>query len=274
MSEPTKKALSPTQLDMYARCGESYRRRYIMGEKIPPGIAALKGRSVHRGAEHNWKQKIESRVDLPAKDIIETTADSFEQEKKGGFILTKEEESVGLQKTLGQVKDRAVILSGLFSKAVAPLYQPVMVEQTFKIEIPAAPFDISGRIDMLDDRNYVPDLKTSGKRKNQSEVDSSIQLTTYSAGATSLTGKPAPGVGFDVLVDTKIPQLQRLSSTRTKPDFMALVNRVNAVTAGIQAGVFSPAVPGAWNCDPKWCGFWNSCQFVNSERKAAAEANG
>lgn len=271
MSEQ-KKYLSPSQLDTYTRCGHQWYLRYIEGRKVPPGIAALKGRATHKGAEGNWKQKIESRQDLPAKQIKEIASDAFEQEKKGGFILTPEEESAGLQKTLGHAKDRTVALAGLFAEKVAPIYQPKMVEQNFTIEIPKAPFDISGRVDMVDDQNRVPDLKTSGKRKSQSEADNSVQLTVYAAGVQMMTGLPVPEVRLDVLVDTKEPQHQQIISTRGKRDFEALVNRINMVTRGIEAGVFTPAVPGSWWCSPRFCGYFLSgCPYINADRIAAAE---
>lgn len=266
-----KKYLSPTQLDTYARCGEQYRRRYLLGDKVPPGIAALKGRAVHKGAETNWRQKIESHADLSASQIKEASAAAFEDEKKGGFLLTADEQSQGLQKTLGVALDRTVVLANVFAEKVAPIHQPKLVEETFRIEIPHAPFDISGRLDMMNDKNAISDLKTSGKRKSQSEVDDSVQLTIYSIGGQALTGSPVENVELDVLVDTKEPQHQKLVSTRGRKDFEALVNRINMVTRGIEAGVFTPAVPGSYYCSPRWCGYWSTCPFVNSERANAAE---
>lgn len=270
-----KPYLSPSQIEMYRRCGWSWKMRYIDKLKIPPGIAMLKGRAVHVGAEHNWKQKIESHEDMKRGHIQQAAAAAFEGSKKGGYELTEEEKSIGHSKVLGEALDRTVIMSGAFADKIAPQYQPTLVEQSFKIEIPAAPYDISGRVDMVDDQNRIPDLKTSGKKKQQSEADQSIQLTTYAAGIRIKTGKPVTAVGLDVLVDTKTPQVQQLVSKRERRDFEILVNQVNAVTAGIQAGVFLPAAPGSWWCSNRFCGYFNAgCPFVNSERKAAAEKNG
>ena len=48
MKKPDEKPyLSPSQMGMYCRCGEQYRRRYIEKEIIPPGFALIKGGSVH-----------------------------------------------------------------------------------------------------------------------------------------------------------------------------------------------------------------------------------
>lgn len=55
-----KKHLSISQINMLGRCGEQYRRRYIEGEKIPPGIAALVGRGVDDSVTINLQNKIDT----------------------------------------------------------------------------------------------------------------------------------------------------------------------------------------------------------------------
>jgi hypothetical protein len=80
MTEPTEKPhLSQTQLTMYEKCGESYRRRYCdcEGEKIPPGIALVKGTGVHGGSKANFKQKIETKEDLSRKKIIDISEKNY-----------------------------------------------------------------------------------------------------------------------------------------------------------------------------------------------------
>jgi len=48
---------------------------------------------------------------------------------------------------------------------------------------------------------------------------------------------------------------------------------INAVVDGVKKGVFHPAPIGSWWCSPRFCGYWFSCPFINSERQAAAEEN-
>src|SRR5580700_2286114 len=80
-----KPFLSPTQLEMFSRCGEQYRRRYIEHEIIPPGIAMAKGKGFHAGAEHNMRQKLETGVDLSVAEIVDVAVTSFEAETSGGI---------------------------------------------------------------------------------------------------------------------------------------------------------------------------------------------
>ena len=109
-----KKHLSPTQLGMYLRCGEQYRRRYIEKEIVPPGIALIKGGSVHKAAETNFRQKIESREDLPIKDIREAAAANFDGQIASGYILDPDERAIGAKKVLGVAKDSTIKLVDIY----------------------------------------------------------------------------------------------------------------------------------------------------------------
>lgn len=260
---------------MYLRCGEQYRRRYLEGEKIPPGAALVKGGAVHKAAEVNFTQKITTHEDLPSADLEEAAAGHVDSTIAGeGLMLAPGEESQGMAKVRGHIVDRAVVLTRMFRERVAPAVQPVLVERFVRIELPGRPFDLNGRLDLVDDKDVIHDIKTATRRKNQDEVDRSDQLTYYYAAAAKETGRHAAGVALDVLIDKARPEVQHLTSTRGENDKRVFLNRLNAMAGGVAAGVFPPAPLGSWWCSPKWCGYFNSgCPFVNAERKAAAEAN-
>jgi hypothetical protein len=267
-----KPHISHSQLDMYWRCPEQYRRRYMEKEVIPPGIAMLQGTGIHRAAEANFKQKIESREDLPATDIIELAAVAFDTEKSGGYMLTDEEASAGAAKILGAAKDQLIQLASVHAAEQAPDYQPVVVEHVTRIVFPNATHDLVAVTDLRDDKGRVTDLKTAARKKPQSDADSSMQLTIYAAAYRLELGEMPAEVRLDSLIKTKTPGRQVLRSTRTTADFQAMINRVNVTLDAINKGSFPPASPGSWNCSPRWCGFWATCPYVNSERRAAAES--
>lgn len=272
-----KPHISPSQLDMYFRCGEQYRRRYVNQEKLPPGIALIKGSSVHVAAEANHKQKIESHEDLPVDDLKEIAASEFENRyRTDGLMMTEEERGVGLRNILGGGKDSAVKLTGVYAERIAPTIQPAFVEEWVRIPLLGYTHDLNGRIDVIDDRGAVRDLKTASARKNQAEVDNSDQLTYYHVAVEKLTGKPPAKVQLDVVIETRAGKLdsQVLESTRDHNDRQVLANKLGAMLQGIKAEVFLPATPGHWCCSPKFCGYWQTCPYVNSHRKAAAEAMG
>ncbi|HEV3340915.1 MAG TPA: PD-(D/E)XK nuclease family protein [Pirellulales bacterium] len=273
MKTPDKPHLSASQLDMISKCPEQWRRRYVEGEVIPPGIAALKGKAVHRPAEINFRQKIETHDDLPVKEFIDLAADAFEAELAGGYLLTPEEEVRGRKTVLGEAKDATVKMAIFHATDQAPDYQPELVEQQFRIALPG-PHDLVGVIDMADDARRVVDLKTSGKAKSQGDADGSIQLTAYAAGYRVLTGEQPTELRLDTIVQTaKTTRRDVVSTARGPADFRALAARLNVVERQIESGIFPPAPVGAWYCGPKYCGYWSTCKFVNAEREAANGAD-
>lgn len=264
--EPRKPHFSASQLDMYCRCPEAYRRRYEEKDIIPPGIAALRGTGMHRGAAHNMRQKIESHRDLPAHEIIDVGVAAFAAEAKGGIILTADEASAGVPALLAATTDDLVAILDVHAKAQAPAYQPIMVEQLVRLDLPAAPRDLLGVIDVATDTGVV-DFKTAKRSKSQADLDGSIQLTIYAALYAAEIGRPADFVALDTIVQTKKEtKRQLLLGERDEADFRALANRINAVQKGIDAGSFPPAAPGSWNCSAKWCGYHATCPFVNAGR--------
>lgn len=261
-TETKKPHLSATQMELYSKCPEAYRRRYVEGEKIPPGIAMLKGTGMHRGAEVNFRQKLETHRDLPVSQIIDAAVSAFDLELKSGFALEAEEESIGVDNVIGQARDDVADMAETHARKQAPDYQPVLIEEAVRIELPG-PRDLLAVIDLADDLRRVVDFKTAKKSKSQSDADGSVQLTVYAAAHQALTGEPPALVRLDTVVQTaKETKRQILDSTRDDADLVALSHRINAITAAVDAGVFPPTTPGAWWCGAKWCGFHSTCRFV------------
>lgn len=267
-----KPHISPSQLESYCRCPEAYRRRYLDGQVIPPGIAQMKGTGFHRGAELNMRQKLESHRDLPTSDIVDCAIASFAENVKVGCELTADERSRGKDIVVGEAVDALRTMATVHAEKQAPEYQPVLIEEKVRIELPNAPRDLLGIIDLADDKQRVVDFKTGGKKKTQNDADDSVQLTVYAAAYHARTGRPPSELRLDTVVQTKTKTFsQVVSTTRGEPDFSALANRINAVTKSIEAGSFPPATPQSWWCSDRYCGYHSTCPYVNSERKSAAQ---
>lgn len=278
IQQNAKPHVSATQLEMVWRCPEQYRRRYVCQEVIPPGIALLEGSAYHAGAETNFRQKIDTHADLPAKDIVETSVAAFDAKVAGGYILSDEEAGRGDRIILGEAKDEVVKLAKAHAELQAPDYQPVAVEHATRIIFPTATHDLLGITDLRDDHGKVVDLKTAARKKPQSDADTSTQLTIYAAAYQIDTGRAPSEVRLDIVTKTKTAARQVLTSDRTAADYKTLIARVNATLQTIAAltekGVepWGPASPGSWACSPKFCGYFRTCPHVNSERIAAAES--
>lgn len=273
MAEEKKPYLSPAQLDMLCRCGEQYRRRYLEHDVVPPGIAALKGTGVHAGAKANFRQKLETGVDLPANDIVEASVEAFRSQLAGGYTLTTEEASAPAA-TINEAVEDLMAMAEVHALDQAPDYQPVLVEQTVRVAVPSSPRDLLGVIDLADDLERVVDFKTGKRLKSQSDCDESVQLTMYAVAYAALRGHPPESVRLDTVVSSKTRCYRHvLDSRRDARDTATFAARLTAANKAIDGGIFLPAVPGCWWCAPKWCGYWSSCRYVNAERAAAASDN-
>lgn len=265
-----KPHISPSQLETFARCPEAWRRRYVEGEIIPPGIAQLQGTAVHVGAAVNFKQKIDSHEDLPVNDIVEIAVDAYETGIKGGYQLSPDEDGGGY---LRVAKKQVARVAELHATKVAPDYQPLLVEERVNIALPKATHDLVGVVDLVarDSKTaglWVVDHKTSTVRRRQDEADNSIQLTYYHAAAVQRKHGQVAGVRLEVLIKpspgTPYAQRQQLHSQRGAADYSVLAARINAMLAAVAAGIFPPASPGAWWCSPKFCGYHSTCPYVRS----------
>jgi len=266
-----KPHMSPSQLELHGKCPEAWRRRYVEGHIIPPGIAALKGKGFHHGAEQNMRQKVDSHADLPVDDIVEMAVESFDAGTRGEYELTAEEESVGRKKVLAEAKDSLADFALAHAEWQAPDYQPIFVEQPFRIVLPHASHDLVGVIDLADNVDRVTDFKTSTKAKSQDDADGSVQLTTYAAAYKSLTGRDPAELRLDTIVQADYRTERDVKTSQRGPDdFEALAQRVSAVITAVNAGIFTPTTPGAWWCSERFCGFHRSCRFVNSNRRRSS----
>lgn len=278
MEEPqrVKPHRSKSQIEMYLRCPEQFRRRYIAGEKRPPSIHAHRGSGFHGGVERNYKQKILSREDLPVSDIVESAVAAFEERlESDGVSFSQEDESRGIKNVIGEAKDMTARMSQFWGKEVAPLYQPAMVEEKVTIALPGATHDLMGIIDIATEDGEIRDMKTAAKAKPKDAADTSLQLTIYAVAYTAKTGKLPTKVALDTIVDSKSGvKYQPLESTRTVDDLKVLANKLNVVEKAIETDVFPPAPEGSWWCSERWCGYWHDCPYVNQKERTIIDLGG
>lgn len=184
--------LSPSSVALAASCPEKWRRKYIQDMREPWGGAAIVGLAVHRSAEVNFEQKVESHEDLPVEDAREIAAQSFEDK-----VLEAEKDGIDWRDLKrGDAKDQSVQLAGLYHRVGAPRVQPVAVEEWVEAQLPGVP-ELYGRVDVrTEDR--IPDIKTTGRMMREPRGDWRLKGMLYSR----MTGL---GVEWHVVTKTKTP---------------------------------------------------------------------
>lgn len=258
--------LSVSQLDMFFRCGEQYRRRYLEGEKIPPGISARIGTGVHKAAEVNSIAKIRTGEDMPLDSVQDCAAEAYDKALREGVFFAPDEVS-GARKAMAEGKDSAVALATLYRKELAPTLNPKFVEEKIYLDLETVPLPVLTVLDLYTEDEALHDLKTSSKKWTDDKARSSNQPTAYREAIRQATGSYPQEILFDVLVNNKKPILQTLSTNRTQADTIILAKKFNLMLAAIKAGIFHPAEAGSWACSPKFCGYWFTCPYIPEHKK-------
>jgi hypothetical protein len=254
--------LHMTGLDLMLKCGEAFRRRYLCGEKIPPGVAQVVGLAVHKPAEVNLKRKMETGELLPPEAVADIARDTLNEAWDGpeGVFLPPG----STQAIKGESVDKAVRLSRLHATSLAPDIIPTHVERDWSLTLPGYPMDLSGTIDVQQGVT-VRDLKTRkvSLPSNGSEIAANQQLTAYALAVYAIDRATLPiTVKIDALVDLKTPKVQTQTSERTVSDFQELHRRLEVAATAIDKGVFLPARPTDWWCSERWCGYWTTCPYA------------
>jgi len=249
-------------------CGEQFRRRYLEGERLLPGVAATVGTAVDRTVHADLAEKMAGRElldDLAVADLaFENLAGAWD---KYGVTLAAEDAIAGPAKVKGAAIDKSIRLAQLHHRRVAPTVMPTHLHQKFVLDFNGYDFQLAGEIDIRE-VDTIRDVKTAGKSPDAGAAERSLQLDAYALAVQAETGHPPRRGVLDFLVDTKLLQVVQPERSFEKADFGPFLARLQVAEKARQKGVFVPARPddGAgrvnWRCTPKWCGYFQTCRYA------------
>lgn len=249
---------------MLLRCGEQYRRRYIEREIIPPGVAAVIGSGAHAGISMALQRKIETGKVGSLEEAQDRASDYVRAEfDRGAYRMTTSERAMGIRACAGNAVDWAVCYTGAHVRWVAPGVAPILVEHPWVLKLAGMPFDLAGRIDVIQKvagDEHIRDIKT-GKRA----VDpwSSRQLIVYALARTIQIEQAIEHVVIDNLIrlanGVKVKTTWARVSAQDFQDILLVIERAAEV---IDQGLFLPAQLESWWCDPRFCGYYADCPYV------------
>lgn len=248
MSDIDLQVFSASSIATFMRCGKQWEFAYVYAIKRPPTLRAVIGIAAHEAVETNYRQKMETGVDLPVDDVKQAFSDSFERNYTPDVAI-EEDESPYEGKTSGY----SVV--GKYQKEVAPSIHPVMIEEQVQFKVNGIPF--SGYVDLVDQNKRVRDLKTV-KRK-PSKNDYALNMIGYAIGYRQKTGETENGVVLDYMVRTKDPYYHPVPSEGPVPDSAIgeFADVVTSVQSAVSKGVFIPT--GLSNNACSWCGYRDIC---------------
>ncbi len=250
--------LSVSSVNLFLRCPEKWRRRYIDQEyEGPVSSNMILGSAVGAAEGHADQQVIDDGYRPSVDQVVDLFADEFEDR-------TGREEIDWGERKPGEVKDTGVGAVKAYEKDIAPTFEPVSVERRFTLQLEGVEWGFIGYFDVEDADGRVRDRKVRGRKLASAEADTDIQPTGFLL-ARRAEGNRASGFVFDTMVKTKTPYAEPVPTDRTDAQLDAFTHRLYGIAAEIhwrlENDVWAGAAPGAWWCSNSMCGYWDRCQF-------------
>ena len=251
-----------SQLNMLLRCGEQYRRRYVMGERIPPSGNLVRGKCCHKTCEVNYDRKIKMGEYGSPEEMADLFATEWNTNKYDIAYTPEELEGRSISVVEGTFKDQGVRMVKEYHGTFAPTVVPRKTEEKFTVEFEEDIPPLVGILDLIDDRDVVIDNKFVGKSPVMDDIASDAQMTMYDFGfRVAEKRKPAAlKKAFCVALKTSTKMVVQEAPPRDDDTIHRMLQRLKTAHGAIKAGNFLPAANGAWWCSKRFCGYWTTCK--------------
>ncbi len=237
--------LAPSVINTYTGCGVKYYYRKIRRLPDPKTGALLVGSCVHDALGENFRQKCETKKDLPVSAVKALYRNAWEK-------LAPETEFHPTE-IPGDLYATGEALALKYLNEAAPCIEPAAVELPVAGVIGGV--RVRGYIDILDVRGCVHEIKTAARKPSEVSADYRVQVATYRKLCPQASGEAS----VETLVKTKTPQLVPLTYTVQPCDIVRIERLYPDVQRAIRAGIF--LTNRASNlCSRKYCAFWRACE--------------
>ena len=246
--------LSPSQVDVFDQCPAKWRFKYL--DRLPefktPNLSV--GITVHRAIEHNLRQKMETRRDLAAGEVMDAAAGIWCE--VAGETMFSSDEDPG---ELGQLAEACV---ERYMLEVAPKIQPLAVELPIEGEI--AGIAVRGKLDILDADGTLIDIKTATDKPRWITQSQKLQLCSYDLLCPQSRGK----IRVDTLVKGRSKdrvdkvQVVPLEAQLGAADVQYTENMYSMTQDAIRDGIYYPRRGHQRNplCNRRMCCYWKACE--------------
>ena len=247
-------------------CGESWRRRYVLNERIPFSSRAMViGTSVHKAMEADLNGRITGADPLAPDQVIDAALDAFEREAE-----SKEIHDLADDPRLEEARERTINFATAYAEQISPtINNPVASElhAEAEIQVDGEAIHIHGYIDVIDTDPEtgdprIRDLKT-GKAFSAANYREALQLSMYSL-LGEMNGYGNATLRIDHLrhLKTKGTVYATYEDKRDARHHAQLGRLLVAAIENERAGAFMPN-PSQYYC--KGCEFRASCDFKYPE---------
>lgn len=258
--------LSHTSVDLYLRCPEKWRRRYIDREYEPAGGYQVVGRAVHAAEAQSYHEMVETGEPHSTEQVVDEFVTQLANEQRDEAEIDWDGEDPGA------MKDRGVSMVANYHKVIVPTMKPTLVENEFNIKLhPDHNWTIKGYIDVIasTDDGFLAkpsgphDIKTVKKAHDYAD---SIQATLYTYATMEEDDEDKTFSVHELKVLRDGPHADVREVTRDREAQLRHLKRIAMIAREIewrvQTGEWQGAAPGTWWCSQKYCGYWDTCSMV------------
>jgi putative RecB family exonuclease len=237
--------LSPSSVNGFQDCSMRWYYRKMLALPETRGAALGLGTAVHEALIENFRQKIETREDLPTEGVRALFVMALIAQLDT-ILLTKDDSADDL-KECGETMVR------VYMDRAAPAVEPAAVEEHVEGVIGGVP--VHGYIDVRDVHGRIIDIKTAGRKPNGMSVAHRLQVATYAMLHPEASGSAT----LSTLTKTKTVALHE-ETIDILPRDRRLTERMYSVTRDqMQAGIYAPN-RSSFLCSRKFCSFWQRCE--------------
>ncbi len=176
-------------------CPKKFEYRYVQETPVPTKPELVFGTALHAALEANFRQKVESRRDLPLEEAWKVFRAALQE-----GLASVPEESLRGPSDSHYLRSMGEHFLERFLKERAPQLMPAPrgVECAFRLPLPGG-HEVSGKFDLMDTDWVLHDFKTSNKRYDPRKADPT-QLVLYAWACERMFGRYPKALCFDVFV--------------------------------------------------------------------------
>lgn len=237
--------LSPSSVNQFAHdCQVKWFYRRVLGLPETRGAALGLGTAVHEAIGANFRQKIETREDLPAAGVVALFRDAFARQLDEITLDPKDDAN--------DLRECGDVMTRVYMEQCAPRIQPAAVETPVRGLI--GDVAVQGFIDVIDTDGDIIDVKTASKKPSGISPGYRVQVSTYAM----LESKASGRARLDTLTKTKTVVSHAQTLEITDSDRLQATRLYSIAQEQMRAGVFMPN-RGSHLCSRKYCSFWERC---------------
>jgi hypothetical protein len=252
------RSLSKSSIELWERCREAWKRRYIDGVREPAALFMAAGSALSAALAAHFQAQIATRP-LSAADVDDRLLAELGIEFERAEPREDEDEAKTREGT------RAALSAYLAE--IAPSVRPKATERVVELRFPGAEWTVVGYLDLETEDGGIVDYKLAkpgGSHVNPLRAENDVQKRLYML-CRWLEGDPAAGFSWHSGLSHEPRSTERwrvipASATRLELEqFQARVALVaRQIAAAAESGDWGYST-GGWWCGPKTCPHWTSC---------------